>query len=140
VKNLVQADALSLPFADESFDAVSVAFGLRNMESFETAFGEAARVLRAGGHLLVLDFSTPRGPMRGMYRFYLRRILPRLAGIVAGDRAAYEYLGASIETFPQDDALLAILAGSGFCEGKCEPLTGGIVSIYTAKMSKPAAA
>ncbi len=133
VKHLVQADALNLPFAGESFDALTIAFGLRNMESWERALREMARVLRPGGHVLVLDFSVPRPPLRGLYRFYLHRVLPRVAGVVTGDKSAYEYLGASIEEFPQGEKMCALIESSGFRGAKCEPLTGGIVSLYTAE-------
>ena len=130
---LVQADGLRLPFADASFDVVTIAFGLRNMESWQEGLAEMARALRGGGHLLVLDFCVPRPPLRGLYRFYLHRILPRLAAILTGDRGAYEYLGASIEKFPQGDEMRALIAAAGFDEVSCETLTGGIVSLYTAR-------
>lgn len=130
--HLVQADALCLPFADATFDVITIAFGLRNMESHERALGEMARVLRPGGHLLVLDFSAPTGLMRGLYRFYLHRIVPGLAGFITGEKNAYEYLGASIESFPHGEAMNAIIHASGFTSAKCRPLTGGIVSLYTA--------
>ena len=130
---LVQADGLRLPFADASFDVVTIAFGLRNMESWQEGLAEMARALRGGGHLLMLDFSVPRPPLRGLYRFYLHRILPRLAAILTGDRGAYEYLGASIEKFPQGDEMRALIAAAGFDEVSCETLTGGIVSLYTAR-------
>ncbi len=132
VKNLVQADGMKMPFADASFDVLTIAFGLRNMESWSVALAEMARVLRPGGHLLVLDFSVPRAPFRGLYRFYLHRILPHLATLLTGEKAAYEYLGDSIETFPQGGAMLALLRTAGFLEAKCLPLSGGIVSLYTA--------
>ncbi len=132
VKNLVQADGMKMPFADASFDVLTIAFGLRNMESWPVALAEMARVLRPRGHLLVLDFSVPPAPFRGVYRFYLHRILPRLASLLTGEKAAYEYLGDSIETFPQGEAMLALLRTAGFLEPKCLPLSGGIVSLYTA--------
>jgi demethylmenaquinone methyltransferase / 2-methoxy-6-polyprenyl-1,4-benzoquinol methylase len=130
---LVQADALALPFADATFDVLTIAFGLRNMEQWDRALGEMARVLRPGGHVLVLDFSVPRPPLRTLYRFYLHRILPRVAGVVTGDRSAYEYLGASIEEFPQGDKMCALIERNGFRCAQAEPLTGGIVSLYTAE-------
>ncbi len=136
VKNLVQADGMKMPFAAASFDVLTIAFGLRNMESWPVALAEMARVLRPGGHLLVLDFSVPRAPFRGLYRFYLHRILPHLATLLTGEKAAYEYLGDSIETFPQGEAMCALLKEAGFAEPRCLPLTGGIVSLYTAE--KPA--
>ena len=133
VASLVQADGLRLPFSDAAFDAVTIAFGLRNMESWQDGLAEMARVLRGAGHLLVLDFSVPRPPLRGLYRFYLHRILPRLAAILTGDRGAYEYLGASIEKFPQGDEMCALIAAAGFDEVKFETRTGGIVSLYAAR-------
>ena len=131
--NLVQADALKLPFADGEFDVVTIAFGLRNMENWERALAEMARVLRPGGHLLVLDFSVPRWPLRWLYRFYLHKVVPRIAGLLTGEKAAYEYLGASIEEFPQGDAMNRLIAAAGFDETKSRPLTGCIVSLYTAR-------
>ena len=133
VASLVQADGLRLPFSEGAFDVVTIAFGLRNMESWQDGLAEMARVLRGGGHLLVLDFSVPRAPLRGFYRFYLHRILPRFAAMLTGDRGAYEYLGASIEKFPQGDEMCALIAAAGFDEVICETLTGGIVSLYTAR-------
>jgi demethylmenaquinone methyltransferase / 2-methoxy-6-polyprenyl-1,4-benzoquinol methylase len=133
LQQLVQADALALPFADATFDVLTIAFGLRNMEQWDRALSEMARVLRPGGHVLVLDFSVPRPPLRTLYRFYLHRILPRVAGVVTGDRSAYEYLGASIEEFPQGDKMCALIERNGFRGAQAEPLTGGIVSLYTAE-------
>ena len=130
--SLVQADGLKLPFADGSFDVLTIAFGLRNMESWQDGLAEMARVLRRGGHLLVLDFSVPRPPLRAFYRFYLHRILPLVASTLTGDRGAYEYLGASIEKFPQGTEMCDLIATAGFDEVKCERLTGGIVSLYSA--------
>ena len=133
VEKLVAADALRLPFADDAFDVVTVAFGLRNMESWPAALQEIRRVLREGGHLLILDFSIPRNALRGVYRFYLHSCLPLLAGILTGDKSAYKYLGSSIEEFPHGDAMRALIAENGFGEVTCEPLSGGIVSLYTAR-------
>lgn len=130
---LVVADGTQLPFADGAFDAVTVAFGLRNMESWPGALREMARVLRPGGHLLLLDFSMPRPPLSGLYRFYLHKILPRFAGLLTGNRAGYEYLGESIEAFPSGDAMVALIRGHGFAAATAMPLAAGIVSIYTAR-------
>ncbi len=129
----VVADALHLPFAADSFDAVTVAFGLRNMADWGAAVTEMARVLRSGGHLLVLDFSLPAGPLRPIYRAYLHYILPQIAGIVTGEKEAYAYLGASIEKFPRGAAMCALLEKNGFRDAKAKPLSGGIVSIYCAR-------
>ncbi len=110
------ADALQLPFPAGSFDVVTVAFGLRNMADWPAALGEMGRVLRAGGHLLVLDFSLPKGLLRPLYRFYLHRFLPCIAGVVTGERDAYQYLGASIEKFPSGDAMCELLERSGLSD------------------------
>lgn len=130
--HLVAADAMALPFAGASFDAVTVAFGLRNMPSYPGALREMRRVLRPGGHLLILDFSVPEGWWRGLYRVYLHRFLPRIAGILSGERNAYEYLAESIERFPRGEGMLRLLAEAGFTQVAAEPLTGGIVSLYIA--------
>ncbi len=130
---LLVADATKLPLADRSFDAVTVAFGLRNMASWAGALAEMARVLRPGGHLLILDFSLPEGLLGLLYRGYLHGVLPRLAGALTGHQSGYEYLGESIESFPSGDAMLRLVEGSGFAEATAEPLTRGIVSIYTAR-------
>jgi demethylmenaquinone methyltransferase/2-methoxy-6-polyprenyl-1,4-benzoquinol methylase len=131
-RRLVQADAMALPFADGEFDVVTVAFGLRNMVSWEGALREMARVLRPGGHVLVLDFSIPPQPLRWLYRPYLHHVLPRLAGWVTGEWDAYRYLGDSIEAFPSGAALCALIEQAGFCGANAEPLAGGIVTLYTA--------
>ena len=130
---VVAADGLALPFAPASFDAVTVAFGLRNMASWPGALGEMRRVLRPGGHVLILDFSVPPPPLRALYRFYLHRLLPRFAGWLTGERGAYEYLGESIERFPSGQAMCALLESAGFTEPRALPLSGGIVSLYTAQ-------
>ena len=130
---LVVADGTNLPFADASFDAVTVAFGLRNMESWPGALREISRVLRPGGHLLLLDFSMPRPPLDAAYRLYLHHILPRVAGLLTGHRAGYEYLGESIESFPSGQAMIDLLGSAHFSVPRAHPLAAGIVSIYTAE-------
>lgn len=131
--HLVVADGMRLAFADGAFDVLTVAFGLRNMESWPGALAEMARVIRPGGHLLVLDFSVPPAPLRWLYRPYLHHVLPRLAAFLTGEKAAYDYLGDSIEKFPCGPAMCALLASAGFAAARCEPLSGGIVSLYTAR-------
>jgi len=133
LRRTVVADALHLSFLDSSFDAVTVAFGLRNMESWPGALREMARVLNPGGHLLVLDFSLPPPPLRGPYRFYLHHILPVIAGLVTCEKSAYQYLGDSIERFPAGPAMTSLIEECGFTSAICTPLTGGIVSLYTAE-------
>ena len=117
LERMVVADGMALPFADASFDALTVAFGLRNMADYAGALREMRRVLRPGGKLLVLDFSVPRGWWQGMYRFYLHRCLPTVAGVVSGERQAYEYLAESIERFPRGETMLALLGECGFAGG-----------------------
>jgi demethylmenaquinone methyltransferase/2-methoxy-6-polyprenyl-1,4-benzoquinol methylase len=130
---LVVADGTNLPFAAASFDAVTVAFGLRNMESWPGALREISRVLRPGGHLLLLDFSMPRPPLDAAYRLYLHRILPRFAGLLTGHRAGYEYLGESIEAFPSGEAMCRLITENNFHNTQALPLAAGIVTIYTAQ-------
>ncbi|MEO0447971.1 MAG: ubiquinone/menaquinone biosynthesis methyltransferase, partial [Verrucomicrobiota bacterium] len=125
VKETMVADALDLPFASESFDVVTVAYGLRNMSSWPGGIQEMGRVLRPGGSLFVLDFSIPRGLLRKPYCFYLERVLPRIAGGIAGNREAYEYLAASIGSFPSGRAMEDLLCANGFVSATTRPLTGG---------------
>jgi demethylmenaquinone methyltransferase / 2-methoxy-6-polyprenyl-1,4-benzoquinol methylase len=135
VLNTVVADALQLPFETGSFDVITVAFGLRNMADWDRAVAEMARVLRDGGRLLVLDFSLPTGALRPAYRFYLHRCLPIFASIVTGQKAAYDYLGGSIEKFPSGSAMLELIGKNGFKNAAAEALTGGIATLYTAEKS-----
>ena len=130
---LVAADGMRLPFADGVFDALTVGFGLRNMASWPEAVAEMARVLRPGGRLVVLDFSLPAGLLRRPYRYYLHKVLPRLAGWLTGERDAYEYLGGSIERFPSGPAMEELLTGHGFAKARTRPLSGGIASVYVAE-------
>jgi demethylmenaquinone methyltransferase / 2-methoxy-6-polyprenyl-1,4-benzoquinol methylase len=132
VANTILADALQVPFEDRSFDCVTVGFGLRNMADWDRALDEMSRVLRPEGHVLVLDFSIPAGMLRPFYRFYLHRCLPRFASIVTGQKAAYDYLGGSIEKFPSGAPMLELIERNGFTLAAAEPLTGGIATIYTA--------
>ena len=130
----MEADALALPFEACAFDVVTVAFGLRNMASWPDALREMARVLRPGGHLLVLDFSLPPpGLLRWLYRPYLHRVLPGLAGWLTGEAGAYRYLGDSIEAFPSGAELCGMMEECGFAGARAERLSGGIVSLYAAE-------
>jgi len=134
VPRLIQADGLSLPFQSESFDALTVAFGLRNMASWEIALKEMSRVLRPGSLLLVMDFSLPTfGPFLGIYRLYLHHVLPRIAALLTGNKEAYEYLGSSIESFPRGEQMFSLLTQCGYETPKQHPLFFGIASIYTAR-------
>ncbi len=131
---LVQADGLALPFESRSFDAVTVAFGLRNMASWEKALLEMARVLRPGGLLVVLDFSLPANPLlRAAYRIYLHHLLPKIAGWTTGRPEAYEYLGESIEKFPRGAGMTALLNACGFQCRRPQPMCFGVVTLYAAE-------
>jgi demethylmenaquinone methyltransferase/2-methoxy-6-polyprenyl-1,4-benzoquinol methylase len=106
VRNVVLADAMKLPFADASFDCVTIAFGLRNLENYSTGLAEICRILNSNGHLLVLEFSLPSLPvLRQAYRFYLHRCLPLLGSCLTQQKSAYDYLGESIERFPSGNAM-----------------------------------
>jgi demethylmenaquinone methyltransferase / 2-methoxy-6-polyprenyl-1,4-benzoquinol methylase len=129
----VLADAMNLPFGDGSFDCVTIAFGLRNLENCTAALGEMSRVIKSNGHLLVLEFSLPTTPiLRALYRFYLHRCLPLLGSSLTGEKSAYDYLGDSIEEFPSGDGMCQMMVENGFTSPTFKPLTGGIVTIYTA--------
>lgn len=131
IKELVVADGLALPFQDDRFDVVTIAFGLRNMASHDTALQEARRVLRDGGHLAILDFSLPKPPLRTLYRWYLHHILPVLAGWLTGEPDAYHYFAGTIEEFPKGEEMLKLLRRCGFGNCEAKPLTMGIVTVYT---------
>ncbi len=134
---LVCADALHLPFTDGSFGAITIGFGLRNMASYPEALAEFLRVLEPGGSLLVLDFSLPRGVLGVFYRLYLHRVLPGIAKIVTGQSSAYEYLGESIEEFPEGEAMEKLFREAGFQSVKSHRLTGGIVTLYIGQKLQP---
>jgi demethylmenaquinone methyltransferase / 2-methoxy-6-polyprenyl-1,4-benzoquinol methylase len=135
VRQLIAADAVQLPLAEQSFDAITVAFGLRNVRDWAAALREMRRVLTSAGHLLVLDFSRPPKPiLRFLYRFYLRRILPFASAIITHEKEAYQYLGSSIEKFPSGRAMCDLIEASGFQNAMVERLTGGIVTIYAAEV------
>lgn len=120
-------------FADESFDVVTVAFGVRNFDRMEAGLNELKRVLRPGGLLVVLEFSNPTNPLiAGLYRWYSHHILPRVGGAVSKDRSAYEYLPASVDEFPTPARFIEILHGLGFRDGKSRSLSFGIAQIHTA--------
>ena len=135
VKKTLVADALDLPFAENEFDVLTVAFGLRNMGDYELALKEMRRVLKPGGHLFILDFSLPKGVLRAPYRFYLHNILPKMAGFLTKEKDAYEYLGGSIEQFPAGDAMISLLEKTGLTQGTSTPMTCGVVSVYEAVKS-----
>ncbi len=127
-----QGDGLALPLPDASFDAVTISFGLRNMADRHRSLTEMRRVLRPGGRMFVLEFSQPQAWIRPLYFFYLRKILPRIAGAVTGDYAAYVYLNETIEQFPDRAALAAEITAAGFSEVSATSLTFGTVALHEA--------
>lgn len=139
LRRTILADAMKLPLPDASFDCVTIAFGLRNMENWKNALGEMSRVLRRDGHLLVLEFSLPtRSVVRSIYRFYLHRCVPVLGSFLTRRKSAYDYLGDSIEEFPTGRAMLSLIETSGFQHATFQPLSYGIATIYTAQKSSSA--
>jgi demethylmenaquinone methyltransferase/2-methoxy-6-polyprenyl-1,4-benzoquinol methylase len=127
----VEGDALSLPFADESFDAVSIAFGLRNLSSVENGLKELLRVLKPTGRAAILEFSRPVVPgFRALFQFYFTRVLPKLGGMISGSPGAYEYLPDSVSRFPDQKRLAAMMRDAGFEEVEYRNLTGGIAALH----------
>ncbi len=125
-------DSEQMRFPDNAFDAVTVAFGVRNFEHLEQGLREMCRVLRPGGKVVILEFSMPdRFPMKQLYTLYFRRILPLFGGWISGNRGAYVYLPESVMRFPQGKAFLDIMGRSGFVRTARRKLTGGIASLYT---------
>ena len=134
VASLIQGDGLALPFQDATFDALTVAFGLRNMASWDGALKEMARVLKPQGLLLVMDFSMPTNRLlRALYRVYLHHGLPRIAGLLTGRPEAYDYLGESIEKFPRGETMLRLVESCGFEVPRAFPLSFGVASMTVAK-------
>ncbi len=131
---LLKGDSENLQFGDNTFDAATVGFGVRNFEDLEKGLSEIRRVLRPGAMLVVLEFSRPRKfPMRQLYNFYFKNILPGLGRFISSDKSAYTYLPESVEVFPDGTDFEKILGKVGFKETSCKPLTFGISSIYTAR-------
>jgi demethylmenaquinone methyltransferase / 2-methoxy-6-polyprenyl-1,4-benzoquinol methylase len=128
------ADALALPFADGTFAAATVSFGLRNVADLNRALSELCRVLRPGGQILILEFALPRGRLLGaLYRFYFQHILPRVGRLVSRHASAYTYLPSSVMEFPQRRGFLEAMARAGFPEGEWRDLSAGTVCLYTGR-------
>jgi demethylmenaquinone methyltransferase/2-methoxy-6-polyprenyl-1,4-benzoquinol methylase len=126
------ADALDLPYGEKSFDAVTVGFGARNLADLEKGLAEMARVLRPGGRLAILEITRPqREPLSTFYSLWFDRMVPVL-GAVAGDQDAYSYLPESVRSFPEPEALAAMIDGAGFNEIRWLLLAGGIIAIHSA--------
>ena len=127
----IEGDALQLPFANDSFDAVTIAFGLRNLASFESGLQELLRVVKPGGNVLVLECSKPTMPgFRQLYEFYFHRVLPVLGGIVSGSKSAYAYLPDSVRRFPDQKGLASMMRAVGFDSVEFSNLTGGVAAIH----------
>ena len=127
---LAEADALRLPFADSTFDAVTIAFGFRNLSDYCAGLAEIRRVLTPGGWLAILEFSQPGwSPFRHMYLFYFRRLLPKLGGWISGRPGAYSYLCRSVMDFPDERGLRAIVEQAGFRQLEFCAYTGGIAGL-----------
>jgi demethylmenaquinone methyltransferase/2-methoxy-6-polyprenyl-1,4-benzoquinol methylase len=125
------ADAQRLPFRDSTFDGLTICYGVRNVENRARAYSEFHRVLKPGGRLTILEFSTPVIPgLNALYRWYSLRILPLIGGWLSGDRSAYEYLPESIRLFPSQPQLAAELESAGFLDVGWTNLTGGIVALH----------
>lgn len=132
---LVEADALQLPFPDDTFQIVCVAFGLRNVNDTDRGLREMARVCRPAGRVAVLEFSTPRlWPLGAVYGWYFRRVLPRIGQLLANSRqAAYNYLPASVGQFPQDEALAERMRAAGLTGVEYRPFTLGVCTLYVGR-------
>jgi demethylmenaquinone methyltransferase/2-methoxy-6-polyprenyl-1,4-benzoquinol methylase len=132
--DLQTGDSENLQFPQNTFDAVTVGFGVRNFENLEKGLSEIRRVMKPGALLVILEFSRPRKfPMSQIYNFYFKNILPGLGRLISNDKSAYTYLPESVEAFPDGTEFENILKKVGFKETACKPLTFGISSIYTGR-------
>lgn len=131
--SMILGDSENLPFDDATFDAITVAFGVRNFENLEKGLSEIYRVLKPGGDLAVLEFSQPESfPFKQVYNTYFKYILPGMGKLISGDSRAYTYLPESVHAFPYGERFVAILNSLGFNQSKSKTVTFGIASIYTA--------
>ncbi len=127
----VQGDGEALPFADNSFDAITISYGFRNIGHYDIALREFQRVLKVGGKLAILEFSQPRSKLFGsLYRFYFKQILPRLAGLISQSKA-YRYLPESVEEFPPITEVVRMMVKAGFGQVSVQGLTFGVTSIFS---------
>jgi demethylmenaquinone methyltransferase / 2-methoxy-6-polyprenyl-1,4-benzoquinol methylase len=131
--DMVVGDSENLPFENNKFDAITVAFGVRNFEDLARGLSEMQRVLKPNGKLVVLEFSKPRlFPFRQLFNFYFKNILPTIGKLTSKDPRAYSYLYESVQTFPDGTDFLTVLQKTGYINTQCTTLTLGICSIYTA--------
>jgi len=130
----LEADALALPFANESFDLLAAAFGFRNLANYAAGLAEFRRVLRSGGTVAILEFAEPQGAVFGpLFRFYFHRVLPGIGGLVSGNAQAYRYLPASVSRFPGPEGVSGLMKSAGFASVQFERWTGGMVTLHTAR-------
>ncbi|CAN5861535.1 bifunctional demethylmenaquinone methyltransferase/2-methoxy-6-polyprenyl-1,4-benzoquinol methylase UbiE [soil metagenome] len=129
---LIEGDALRLPFLDCSFDAVTIAFGLRNLSDVELGLAELVRVVKPGGYVAVLEFSKPVLPaFRLLFNVYFTRVLPMLGGLISGSKSAYQYLPDSVTRFPDQKGLSSLMRKVGIESIEYQNLTGGIAALHT---------
>lgn len=127
-------DAQNIPYEDESYDIVTMAYGIRNMPDRPQALAEMYRVLKPGGSLVCLEFSTPPNPIwRALYHFYLKHLIPFWGGIVTGEREGFVYLSQSIKAFPDQEGLAQLMRNAGFVDVTWKNYTGGIAAVHVAK-------
>lgn len=128
---MVRGDAMRIAAAKETFDVVTISFGIRNVLDVDAALREMYRVLKPGGRVLILEFSLPDNPlMRSAYLLYFRNVLPRIGGLVSGDSYAYRYLNQTVETFPYGEAFATLMRNANFANVSMTQLTFGIATIY----------
>jgi demethylmenaquinone methyltransferase / 2-methoxy-6-polyprenyl-1,4-benzoquinol methylase len=131
LSRLIEADALQLPFAAASLDLITIAFGFRNFANYRRGLEELHRVLKPGGTLAILEFSTPPNPaFNGLYQWYSTRVLPKIGGLLSGDSSAYTYLPESVRKFPDAPQLAAAMRDAGYSNVEFERLTFGIVALH----------
>ncbi|MBR0048582.1 MAG: bifunctional demethylmenaquinone methyltransferase/2-methoxy-6-polyprenyl-1,4-benzoquinol methylase UbiE [Prevotella sp.] len=133
VISFAKEDCLNLSYGDNTFDAVTAAFGIRNFSSLDRGLSEMCRVMKPGGHLSIVELTTPpRFPMRQLFAVYSHAVLPLYGKLVSKDSSAYTYLRRTIEAFPQGEQMMGILKDAGFCHASFRRLTFGICTLYTA--------
>lgn len=131
--SFAREDCTALSFADATFDAVTVAFGVRNFEHLDIALGEMCRVLRPNGHLVILELSTPdRFPMKQLFTLYSKVVMPLIGKLISKDNSAYTYLPKSIRAFPQGEVMQRSIRNAGFSQVRFRRLTFGICTLYVA--------